>query len=44
MINQSHPDLENHEFYKAGAEFPDDISDLLPSGSADCWWECLGKQ
>jgi len=43
MINRSHPDLENHKFYKARAEFPDDISDLLPSGSADRWWERLGK-
>jgi len=45
-INQSHPELKNHEFYKAEAEFPKDISDLLPppSASADHWWEHLGRQ
>jgi len=41
-INQYHPDRQYHEFYKAEANFPKDISDLLPS--ADHWWEGLGKQ
>jgi hypothetical protein len=41
MINRSHPEQKTHVFYKAEAEFPEDISDLLPS--ADHWWEDLGK-
>jgi len=40
-INQSHPDQQSHEFYKADANFPNNISDLLPS--ADHWWEGLGE-
>ena len=29
-INQYHPDWQYHEFYKSEANFPKDISDLLP--------------
>ena len=41
-ISRSHSDREQHAFYNAKAEFPLDISDLLPP-SADRWWERLGK-
>jgi hypothetical protein len=41
-ITRSHPDQREHEFYDANAEFPPDISNLLPP-SADRWWEHLGK-
>jgi hypothetical protein len=41
-INGSHPDRQQHEFYDASADFPPDISDLLPP-SAERWWERLGK-
>ena len=40
-INRTYPDQGKHIYYKAGAVFPDDISDLLPP-SADRWWEHLG--
>ena len=41
-INRSHPERFRHSLYNASAEFPLDISDLLPP-SADRWWEGLGK-
>jgi hypothetical protein len=41
-INQFHPDRQVHKFYDASAEFPADISHLLPP-SKDRWWEELGK-
>lgn len=41
-INQFHPKLENHDYYVKNAEFPSDISDLLPL-VADRWWEHLGE-
>ena len=41
-IKRFHPLLEKHRYYKAEAEFPDDLSDYLP-GVAQCWWEHLGE-
>jgi len=41
-IDRSHPDLWEHAFYDPGAEFPADLSDLLPQ-SDDRWWETLGE-
>ena len=41
-INRSHPTREIHQFYKADAEFPENIADLLPEPS-NRWWEHLGK-
>lgn len=41
-IKRSHPDLKKHEFYDPAAEFPDDLSDLLPP-RADRWWDDLGE-
>lgn len=41
-IHRTHPDLDAHEFYDPSAQFPEDISDLLPV-AADRWWEHLGK-
>jgi hypothetical protein len=42
MISREHPLREQHEYYVPGADFPDDISDLLPP-SADRWLEHLGR-
>ncbi|KAN0121379.1 hypothetical protein V8E52_003275 [Russula decolorans] len=39
-ITRFHPGRWEHEFYDDSAEFPADLSDLLPP-SADCWWEPL---
>lgn len=41
-ISRSHPDQLRHQLYDANAEFPADISGLLPP-IADRWWEQLGK-
>jgi len=41
-ITWSHPEWHRHKYFNAQAEFPKDISDLLPS--EDRWWEGLGKQ
>jgi hypothetical protein len=41
-IKRFHPQLEKHCYYKAEAEFPNDLSDHLP-GATQRWWEHLGK-
>ncbi len=41
-IGRGHPKINKHKFYQPGAEFPADISHLLPP-SERCWWEHLGK-
>ena len=41
-ISRTHPDLHQHQDYNPDAEFPSDLSELLPP-SAERWWECLGK-
>ena len=41
-ISRGHPKINKHKFYQPGAEFPADISHLLPP-SERRWWEHLGK-
>ena len=41
-ISRSYPDLDEHQDYDPEADFPQDLSGLLPP-SADRWWEHLGK-
>jgi hypothetical protein len=41
-IKRSHPGLKGHSLYDPKAEFPEDLSHVLPS--ADRWWEELGAQ
>ncbi|KAH9012486.1 hypothetical protein EDB85DRAFT_1900314, partial [Lactarius pseudohatsudake] len=36
-ITRNHPHLHKHAYYQPGAEFPQDISNLLPN--EDRWWE-----
>jgi hypothetical protein len=40
-ITSSHPRLKDHKYYFANAEFPTDLSNMLPP-IADRWWEHLG--
>jgi hypothetical protein len=42
-ITASHPGLKNHKYYNPNAEFPADISNMLPP-MADRWWESLGMR
>ncbi len=41
-IGKGHPKINKHKFYQPGAEFPADLSHLLPP-SESRWWEHLGK-
>ncbi|KAH9026120.1 hypothetical protein EDB85DRAFT_1893538 [Lactarius pseudohatsudake] len=41
-ITRNHPHLHKHAYYQSGAEFPQDISDLLPS--EDHWWETIAAK
>ncbi|KAH9012478.1 hypothetical protein EDB85DRAFT_2158990 [Lactarius pseudohatsudake] len=41
-ITRNHPHLHKHVYYQPGAEFPQDISNLLPN--EDCWWETLAAK
>jgi len=41
-IRRDHPDLRKHKYYDPEANFPQDISNLLPA-PVDRWWETLGK-
>ncbi|KAI9441036.1 hypothetical protein BJY52DRAFT_1229496 [Lactarius psammicola] len=42
-IGRNHPCLHRHTYFKCDAEFPADISDLLPL-HADHWWEPLAAK
>ncbi|KAI9449765.1 hypothetical protein BJY52DRAFT_1227576 [Lactarius psammicola] len=42
-IGRNHPCLHRHAYFKRDAEFPADISDLLPP-HADRWWEPLATK
>ncbi|KAH9055090.1 hypothetical protein EDB83DRAFT_2316227 [Lactarius deliciosus] len=41
-ITRTHPCLNRHSYYQPEAEFPQDISDILPS--EDHWWEILAAK
>ncbi|KAH9022868.1 hypothetical protein EDB84DRAFT_1441102 [Lactarius hengduanensis] len=41
-ITRNHPHLHKHTYYQPGAEFPQDISNLLPN--EDRWWETLAAK
>ncbi|KAN0128171.1 hypothetical protein V8E53_014023 [Lactarius tabidus] len=42
-IGRNHPCLEDHNYFKPKAQFPNDILDLLPPRE-DCRWEVLATQ
>ena len=39
---RNHPNHRSHKYYDPSANFPNDISNLLPS-SEHCWWDVLGR-
>ena len=41
-IGRNHPIRRSHKYYDPSANFPKDISNLLPS-SEHCWWDVLGR-
>jgi hypothetical protein len=41
-IGRNYPKQRKHQYYDPNAQFPKDISHLLPPGE-DRWWEHLGK-
>jgi hypothetical protein len=40
-INRAHPAKNVFKYFNPNAEFPDDLSGLLPTN--DLWWEDLGE-
>src|SRR6201996_46926 len=41
-IGRNHPNRRSHKYYDPSANFPNDISNLLPS-SEHRWWDVLGR-